>query len=55
MRVPYPVRVSIEGPHHQHEQRLLEQSEHSTDQRLHASQCPKVVGRVARGRQKNKV
>ena len=43
----YPERVSIEVPHHQHEQRLLQQSKHSADHRLHASQRPKVVGRIA--------
>lgn len=41
---PYPVRISTEMSHHQNEQWLLEQGESSTDHRLHACQCPKVVG-----------
>lgn len=33
---PYPEWVSLQGPHHGQKQGLLQQSEHSTDQRLHA-------------------
>ena len=51
----YPERVSIEVPHHQHEQRLLEQSKHGTDHRLHAGQRPKVVGRIAGDRQQQRL
>lgn len=42
----YPQGVSLQGPHHGQEERLLEQSEQSADEGLHASQAAKLRGRV---------
>lgn len=42
----YPQGVSLQRPHHGQEERLLEQSEQSADQGLHASQAAKLRGRV---------
>lgn len=42
----YPQGVSLQGSHHGQEERLLEQSEQSADQGLHASQAAKLRGWV---------
>lgn len=48
----YPQGVSLQGPHHGQEERLLEQSEESADQGLHASQAAELRGWVpAQGEQ----
>lgn len=44
---PHPVRVSVQRPDHDDEERLLQQSDHSADHGLQARQGAKVVGRVS--------
>lgn len=46
----YPVCISFEWSHHRDEEWLLQQSNHSTDHGLQASQGTKVVGWVAVGK-----
>lgn len=40
----HPEGVSMQRSHHGHEERLLQQSKHGTDEGLKACQCPKVIG-----------
>ena len=45
----YPEWVSFQWSHHGHEERLLQQSEQGTDQRLHPCQTAELTGRVPAG------
>lgn len=40
----HPEGVSMQRSHHGHEERLLQQSKHGTDEGLKACQCPEVIG-----------
>lgn len=44
--VSHPEGVSIQGSHHGHEERLLEQGEQGTDEGLHAGQAAKLGRRI---------
>lgn len=39
----------MQRPQHDHEEWLLQQGEHGTDERLQAGQCPEVAGREPAG------
>lgn len=43
----YPERISTQGSHHGQKQGLLQQREHSADQRLHARQTAELGGWVS--------
>lgn len=45
----HPEGVSMQRSHHGHEEQLLQQSEHGTDEGLKACQCPEVIGREPEG------
>lgn len=47
--VSHPEGVSIQGPHHGHEERLLEQGEQGTDEGLHAGQAAELGRRIPVG------
>jgi len=42
----HPEGLSFQGPHHGHEERLLQQGKHGTEEGLQARQRPEVFGRV---------
>ena len=42
----YPERISSQGSHHGQKQRLLQESKHSADQRLHACKTAKLGGGI---------
>ena len=42
----HPEGLSFQGPHHGHEERLLQQGKHGAEQRLQARQRPEVLGGV---------
>ena len=42
----HPEGLSFQGPHPGHEERVLQQGKHGTEEGLQARQRPKVFGRV---------